>query len=198
MCHVEGTPVTSRLGVWRGTPRQTPQWGGVLKIEGGSPRETRLGQEEGRGCGGERGSESDWRPEGLWDRCAQLGGRWEALEERMQKIARSTYLSPSPLLAPPASLQKKKSLLSTSSPPPPPHGPGKGDRAVRRHCTTPYTPSCSADSGLSASKAFLTVRTKTCRLGAETVWKEAGQTGSGVSGEFTGRVAIMSSFNSSF
>ena len=50
-------------------------------------------------------------------------GPGEALEERRQKMARSTYPSPSPLLALPASLQRKKRAYPA---PAPHHHPPKG------------------------------------------------------------------------
>ena len=108
-----------------------------------------------------RGVQKVLETRGLWHRCAQLEGRGEALEERMQeKTARSTYPSPSPLLAPPASLQRKKE---------PPHhhhprarqGPQSREKTLHSCLTHPPV----ALTVLHASKAFLT---KTCRLGAET------------------------------
>ena len=83
-----------------------------------------------------RGVQKVLETRGLWHRCAQLEGRGEALEERRpEKTARSTYPSPSPLLAPPASLQRKKEPTLHQLPTTTTQGPGKGHKAVRRHCT---------------------------------------------------------------
>lgn len=95
-------------------PTSDPSVGRGAENRRGSPGETRLGQEKGVDVVGEGFRESDWRPEGLWDRCAQLGGRWEALEEDAEdsKINVPIPLPP----ASPASLQKKKKIYSAPAP----------------------------------------------------------------------------------